>query len=243
MRLIVWNMAAGYGYGAAEHETAWRYLEELDPDIALLQEAVPPAWAFERWAGLVAAPKYRGTVPWGSAILCRDCTLEPLATSDRTYWLRELWGGTVVARAPGLGGLWLVSIHSKAESRCPSEFPVARMRDVVMCATGKVWEIERAAADLGPLLAGSRFVAGGDLNSSLRFDRVYRRDANRKLFANLDRAGLKDLRLPFSAEEHRTYFKKGRGPYQLDHVFADAETRDATRGWRVLAEASSGLWA
>ena len=163
------------------------------------------------------------------------------ATSDRTYWLRELWGGTVVGRAPGLGGLWLVSIHSKAESRRPSEFPADRMRDVVMCATGKVWEIERAAADLGPLLAGNRFVAGGDLNSSLRFDRVYRRDANRKLFANLDRAGLKDLRLPFSAEEHRTYFKKGRGPYQLDHVFADAETRDATRGWRVLAEASSGL--
>ena len=120
-------------------------------------------------------------MPWGSAILCRDCTLEPLLTSDRTYWLRGALGRHGASR--GLPA-WVVC-GSPASTRrrnrgAPNEFPIDRMRDVVLCAKGKVWEIERVAADLGPLLAGSRFVAGGDLNSSLRFDRVYRRDANPK---------------------------------------------------------------
>lgn len=36
MKVIVSNMVGGYGYETRRHDAAWRYREQLDPDIALL---------------------------------------------------------------------------------------------------------------------------------------------------------------------------------------------------------------
>jgi hypothetical protein len=49
MRILVWNMAAGFGYDPDRHERAWRFLQANNPDVALLQEAVVPGWARESW--------------------------------------------------------------------------------------------------------------------------------------------------------------------------------------------------
>lgn len=242
MKVIAWNMGGGYGYRHDRHDAAWRYLELQDPDVALLQEAVPPSWAYRCWAGVVAAPKYPGgRIPWGSVVVTKTGPLDAVLPTARTYWLNELWGGTVTACARGLGGILLTSIHSKAESRRPSEFAAKRMATVARCHSGKVWEIERALADLAPLLAGRPFIAGGDLNSSLLFDSIYRRRTNAKLFANIADAGLHDLRAPFHEDEQQTYFKRGRRPYQLDHVFADQSTVARAKGWSVLREAATEL--
>lgn len=91
------------------------------------------------------------------------------------------------------------------------------------------------------MLAGRRFIAGGDLNSSLLFDSTYRRQTNARLFANIAGAGLHDLRPRFYRDEQQTYFKRGRRPYQLDHAFADRETVARAMSWRVLREAASEL--
>lgn len=51
MRLISWNMSAGFGFEAEKHIRAWEFLrDELKPDVALLQEAVPPPWADNEWS-------------------------------------------------------------------------------------------------------------------------------------------------------------------------------------------------
>jgi hypothetical protein len=45
MRVATWNM--GYWGHSRSHDDAWRWLlNELRPDIALLQECVVPDWAF-----------------------------------------------------------------------------------------------------------------------------------------------------------------------------------------------------
>lgn len=242
IRVVVWNMAGGYGYQAERHDAAWRYLADLEPDIALVQEAVPPRWAAKHWAGMVAAQKYPGSrIPWGSAVLTREGPLERFVTSSETPCLDFVWGGTVVARSPWLDGRWLISIHSKAESKHPSQYPPHMMAAVRLCHPEKVWEVELAAADLESLLVGQQFIAGGDLNSSLGFDANYGRRTNVTQFANLRAAGFNDLRLPFEAEEQQTYFKRGRRPYQLDHVYGDAATLDAARSWRVIPEPAAEL--
>lgn len=43
----------------------------------------------------------------------------------------------------------------------------------------------------------------------------------------------RDLRPRFFAEEQQTFFAKGSGPFQLDHVFGDVETEARVRDWRV----------
>lgn len=56
-----------------------------------------------------------------------------------------------------------------------------------------------------------------------------------RLFENLASVGFVDLRRTYHKAEQRTYFKDGKGPYQLDHVFSDAVTAGDARGWKVLA--------
>lgn len=46
-----------------------------------------------------------------------------------------------------------------------------------------------------------------------------------------------NLRSRFFEEEQQTWFRTGNGPYQLDHVFADAETEKMVSRWRVVREA------
>jgi hypothetical protein len=179
-------------------------------------------------------------VPWGSAIVARDGSCEAFAAGDETPFLRHLWGAAVIARTGGLEPVWLASIHSNAYrvrlEQLPPEAPLDRL---LRCDESGMWEIELMAHELPRIFGTARFVAGGDLNSGLLFDTTYRRQSNARLFENLAELGFRDLRKRFHEGEQRTYFKEGKGPYQLDHVFADATTEQATRDWRVLGEVAS----
>lgn len=51
-------MAAGWGYSLERHKRAWRWLEAQDPDVALLQEVIPPSWAQDHWPSLIFERTY-----------------------------------------------------------------------------------------------------------------------------------------------------------------------------------------
>lgn len=53
------------------------------------------------------------------------------------------------------------------------------------------------APEFAELFAGQRFVAGGDLNSGMLFDKNYGYDNNARLWANLTEDGFHDLRPRF----------------------------------------------
>jgi endonuclease/exonuclease/phosphatase family metal-dependent hydrolase len=140
--------------------------------------------------------------------------------------------------------MWLASIHSNAYPVRPDDLPAdAPLAGMLRCDDKSMWEVELIAHELPRVFGSSRFVAGGDLNSGLLFDTKYGRQSNARLFENLASVGFNDLRKRFHETEQRTYFKEGRGPYQLDHVFSDATTAREAQGWRVLAEvaAAEGL--
>jgi len=88
MRIISWNL--GYWLHASQHDKAWDYLlNDLKPDLALLQEVKPPEWlpshkiVFEKiargWGTAIYAPSlplsrvhflsYPGRVAIASSIL------------------------------------------------------------------------------------------------------------------------------------------------------------------------------
>src|SRR4051794_21546377 len=69
MRVITWNMGIGPRFGNREaHDQAWHYLLGLAPDLALVQEALPPTWVrsegaivqgpFKQWGSAIFSPRY-----------------------------------------------------------------------------------------------------------------------------------------------------------------------------------------
>jgi hypothetical protein len=175
-------------------------------------------------------------VAWGSAIVARDRELKAFVPTEETPFLRRLWGTAVVAMTDGPGPQWLASIHSNAYPIPPDVAASDAVAGVLRCDPKGIWEIEVIAHELARVFGRGRFVAGGDLNSGLLFDTKYGRQSNARLFENLASQGFVDLRKAFHESEQQTYFRRGKGPYQLDHVFSDSASAATARSWRVLSE-------
>ena len=148
MRIITWNMAAGFGFDATRHERSWRCLLELDADVALVQEAVIPSWASTYWSSRVAARKYapikgKTDVAWGSAVLAKIGDLEA-AQPAHDSWLKELWGSVAVGRLDA--GPWFASIHSNAYPLTTERLGRLPLGEIRRCHDEKLWEIEIIAA-------------------------------------------------------------------------------------------------
>ena len=231
-------MAGGFGYDQPRHDLAWHYLKDEDPDIALLQEAVPPEWSKEHWRSVVWTPRQgeaRETPErWGSAVVTRSLQLEAAELGSATPWLAELTGSVSVARTVEAEPLWLASIHSNAYPFSEERMSRLDKTSIRRCQPPGVYEIEVIAPELARLCGGESFICGGDLNAGLLFDTNYKKTSNQLLFDNLRETGLVDLRPRHSATEQQTYFKAGKGPYQLDHIFADEATEKRVQGWRVI---------
>ena len=246
MKLIVWNMHdAGQFYSEHRHADARRYLEDLNPDFALLQEARPPADVTEVWqGGLVFSPTWLREPgderAWGSAVLSHSTPIVDRRESAGGPWLTEPQGGAAaIAATDGPDPLWLASLYSDASPLEPArrELHKDSIGSLKLCEPPKVWTIELIAPELARVFGESRFVCGGDLNSGLLFDSNYRKRSNRALFDNLAALGFVDLRPRHFANEQQTFFAKNKGYYQLDHVFSDPDTEASTRSWRVLTGA------
>ncbi len=109
MRIVSWNLAGNTtSEAAAKHERAWHYLAALDPDVALLQEAAPPAWARERWS--IVSPS---AAKWGSAVIARP---QLNLTAGEVDWEGGYAEGVLLAtaelRLPTGTQLLLGSVHA-----------------------------------------------------------------------------------------------------------------------------------
>ena len=194
MKLVVWNMHdAGRAYSKRRHADAWRFLHDLSPDFALLQEARLPADAAEVWqGGLVFSPTWLGEPgnekAWGSAVLSTSVPIVDCRDFARGPWLTEPQGGAAaIARTTGSDPLWLASLYSDASplELARRELHKDTIESLKLCEAPRVWTIELVAPELARLFGDSAFVCGGDLNSGLLFDKNYRKTSNRVLFQNL----------------------------------------------------------
>ena len=91
MKVVTWNM--GYWGHASAHDAAWHWLlDELSPDIALLQECRPPDWVSESGRRVLFDPAYPGTPtqPWGTALVTKGLATSPTRLDDAEAWLSSL---------------------------------------------------------------------------------------------------------------------------------------------------------
>lgn len=235
MRILCWNMGGGFGGSTARELRCWDYLDGQEWDVALLQETrKPPARYQQVWR-----PKYatRGASSsrWGCAVVARALKLEPFAPGSCFPWLAERTGSTAIARTAG-EPCWFASVHLHA-SEIAADVVGRHSLDGIEIPTrdGSVWEQNVIPHDLHSLFGTGTFVWGGDFNSEPRMDAWLRnsRGGNHRNFAIYREYGSLDTRARFFDDFQQTFFKNGRKPYQLDHVFADARTEARIVDWRV----------
>lgn len=238
MRILTWNMARGPRRKELDGDP-WAVLAALEPDIALLQECRPPPGRPPP-GHLHFVPSAQG---WGTAIWSRF----PLATTG------DLPDGAEAERALARGALegYVASAEVQVQAEAPilcvcvHAYPAAVKKQFLAgidSATvkpplqSKVWPGDLAWWTTSHLPSrGCPAVLGGDWNTARLFDRVYRPRGNQQFFDRMQASGWHEAMRKFNPDEVRTYFCKGRGPYQLDHVFLTSDLFARLTGASVAA--------
>lgn len=192
MKIITWNL--GYWQFRKHHKEAWSYLRnELQPDIALLQEVHPPS--LEDGEQIVFEEIFHG---WGTAVYSKSIPLERVSMKEYT----ERVAAARVAM-PGNEVLHIASVHA----------PIIK---------GHVFpHLDSIFNDIEDKFSGSTFVIGGDLNSARLAEEVWPGNGHGPFFHRIDQGRFFDCCRKFHQEEIQTFFRKGQiHPFQDDHLFA-----------------------
>ena len=254
VRIVSWNLAFGKPgpyRSYSNRRRQWALLGALAPDIALLQECRPtdletyaPAWMTDEYS--VAGdlpPKWRlcATIlvrkPHEVSLLDRS-----LVGDDEHRWLEHL-SGCVAAATVTIEDcvVHVASVHALAGRTAVSE-AVTQLDHERIRRSGldRAINNDLAVAALEPWVEGRRFIVGGDWNDSPLFDSNYPKGAygvagaSTEFFERRRAAGWFDAMREFNTEDVRTYLDPKSAPYELDHVFTDAETRTRLRTCEVL---------
>jgi endonuclease/exonuclease/phosphatase family metal-dependent hydrolase len=214
VRVISWNMGMGPSRRPVPglHDQAWHYLLGLGPDLAFVQEALPPAWVRSE-GNLIQGPVKR----WGSAIFSPRYPLERYRLAPSSN-LRALGSYLAlgIASLPDGNDAFVASVHARDGEATPDQLgqldpAVAKRRSVPRPHVNDVVFLGLAE------LVAERFILAGDWNTGRSqaskkagaefFDRVSERDWYDCVW---ERKG-----------ELQTWFGPARHLKQDDHVFCD----------------------
>jgi exonuclease III len=243
MRIVCWNMNH-WQRKPAQRKAAWRFLEELRPDVALLQETVPdeaidPARVVYRKSGI---DKF---CPWGSALVSYSAPVEPLTEIQSRY----------SKTAADLHGTF------------PGSLAIARIEDLTLISFYGVISngysltvVHRQLSDLTPLFDsrfGKRVVLGGDLNISTQLGRPHNRRHRNVLdrFASLGlvdclalqrppRPPLEDCPCEDSDCRHVQTHRHNRSqkPWQADYFFVSESLQKKVKSCVALNSGDPNPW-
>lgn len=245
----------GYWLHRRRHRDAWEYLlDRLRPDIALLQECIPP----DDLAGyqIIWHRAYpNGNQPWGTALLVSEgLDVASARLDDVNRWIAGIptdgeqrarprivgvdgWIASASVTMPDGTSALVVSLHNLSD-------PLERWRTRDVDLTGiklersrDVWLVDVLFHFLRPrLTAGERMLIGGDFNYSRALDLPPRGDrGNNEFFDRLDAEGFVSLHRIFRSHDEQTFFDHRRGPHQLDYLYADPWTSNRCRACTVVS--------
>jgi len=201
--VVTWNM--DYWKRSREQRlAAWAYLtEEIRPDIALLQECVPPVDMSEEYN--IIYHEIGGSRNWGSAVLAKGYPIKEI-DFDNSH------PGSVVAAEVVLPTLTLTAI-SVYGIFCRHNYTTTTMH--------------RILSDLTPLLHGQRssrtFIMGGDYNVTPQWDERYnhRDPAHKLVFDRIEDLKLVDCTKQFFGGIVQTnHHARSDFPWQNDFLHA-----------------------
>jgi hypothetical protein len=249
MRIVSWNM--GYWSHRKTHDRAWRWLlDTLRPDVVLCQECVPPGWVRDGWTVIWERVYPESRQPWGTGIATR-LPAEPVRLPEVDGWF-----GRLPSRVPGKDGLagihradgWLASATIAIPTMGPvlvaavhsPSYPIERSRltgiDVTAMKLKKnpdLWFLDVLFYFLKQRRAIPLLV-GGDFNASRLLDETLGDRGNNEFFDRIAAEGFLSLHRRFHDADERTFSQEGRGPHQLDYLYADGQVASAVTRCDVI---------
>jgi hypothetical protein len=221
MRIVTWNLGAAFGPYREDHDRAWRALLGLGPDLALVQEAIPPPWLSPEWHVIVGPFQF-----WASAIVSRR-PLEPVVPEPESH-LGRFGSYLAIARYPLEGGATatVASVHERtrpASDRLLRGLDAERLRRP---SVPEPWWNDVVWHGLAELVRKSRFIIGGDWNTSRYVDQDGESEpAGREFMDRAEADGWVDLHQRAMGREERSWYGTlGPREHQPDIIFSDAVT-------------------
>ena len=237
MRVISWNM------GLADrsrrflktHDEAWRFLLGLGPDLAFIQESLPPDWG--EIEGRIMRDPFK---KWGSAVFSPGLEIEPL-TLPVGNPLRALPNylafGEVQLRDDAK--TLVASIHarpSRADGDILGDHDPESLRRSV---EGPKYN-DAIFAGLVPLVEGRSFILAGDWNTARRQATARDSRAGNEFFTRVSEARWHDCTWSKLGDEIQTWFGNGKVK-QDDYVFCDLALGERVSDASVAEDAVTEL--
>jgi endonuclease/exonuclease/phosphatase family metal-dependent hydrolase len=209
IKVAAWNMGHCMRQGVAQQ--TWNFLEKnIDADISLVQESVPPV---ERQNKFCVWREIGGTRKWGLGVLTKKFPVTEIKLERNDYP-----GSLIVADAtlPDKSKLVVVSMYGLLDKCRYSKHRYS------------ITTLHRMLSDLTHLFAGAhqhrgrpKVILGGDLNASLQFDDEYEIKTHRIFFQRLEAFGLRDCQGQFTKDRPPTLrHRRSRIPWVNDYIFA-----------------------
>ncbi|MBI5029720.1 MAG: hypothetical protein HZB51_04280 [Chloroflexi bacterium] len=213
IKILTWNIHRSH--------RAWEYLlNKICPDIALLQEVPRNILESEAIIGKAIDPAR----PWGSAIWTNGFTVEEIPFGRDPGWVCA--AHIKLTRATSLIA---VSIHTKLIG----DAKTGTQKNHVFP------HLDYIIDDVSRMVAGSKFIVGGDLNSCRLIDKYNSPSAypipNRHgvFFDRIESNGYFNCHRKFHPNEEQTFFGSGQ-PYQDDHLFVSYNLTKHVKSCQVL---------
>jgi len=237
MRIITWNM--DHWKHKRVHDDAWQWIiDTLDPDIALLQECVPPAWAYENRTVLFNRVYPESRQKWGTAIMTKltasrttipevDDWLSKLPRNipgtDKQSWIYQLKGWCECAQIRFIPDetTLVISVYSSAYHIERELLKNIDISGIKLKLNPDLWLLDVIFYYLKNYL-DRRILVGGDFNYSRLLDPPDRPRGNNEFFDRIKNEGFVSLHRLFHDNDERTFFQAKRKPLQLDYLYTDA---------------------
>lgn len=236
VRVVTWNMgmADRARRFVRTHDQAWRYLLELSPDLAFLQETFPPDWV-ESEGRVVRDPFEKS----GSLIFSPELAIEPFSLPEDSS-LRALPNYLAFAEIPLPDGTQAIaaSIHAPTYRRAEGDVLGGRdPKELRRSVEGPNYN-DAIFAGLAPLVEGRRFLLAGDWNTARRQRTERESRGGEEFFARVREAGWHDCVWSKLQDEIRTWFGPGK-IQQDDYVFCDSWLGESVEKVSVAEDAAT----
>jgi hypothetical protein len=230
-------MARQHGHRPGLHDQAWHFLLGLGPDLAFLQEALPPAWA--RGEGTLVHGPF---TQWGSLIFSPRFPLEPFRLPEESR-LRALGSYLAfgVASLPDGSDTFVASVHAVAREATRAQLADLDPSTAARPSAGRPRVNDVVFASLEEIVRDRQFIIAGDWNTARLFDSSSPGTAGAEFFARARERGWFECVWENRGEEVQTWFRPGNRPYQLDHAFCDPARGDRLQRVRVATDATTDL--
>ena len=201
MLIVSWNMGCGpRSRYRRSHADAWRYLLELRPDVAFVQEALRNSEPLSVHGSTFWSTD-RGTDSGTAVFIRAGVVADPVDVRSTGSYVAGVW-----VQSSGVPVL-LASVHVG-----PPDYKEHRRLLI---------------EELVKVTAGTRFVVGGDLNAARHWDTVYGGRTHTEFFKELTDCGFHDCHWAQHGREIQSFWgHQAREPYQCDHFFTDKTTAE-----------------